>query len=294
MAKNKVKSATDQRKFTMVYNDFLESDLLNYYEKMVFIAIKRFADNETLKGFPSLNRLHSMTKISRSKIQEIITSLEEKGVLKVEHRNTKDKGHQSNVYTLYDFRELWQAGTDEEVATVIDEHEENRLIQLLETKGYTIIKTKEPVSEPTKAHAQAPKLNQSDIVNTIPNSNKSQAERYAIEQIKDYFDYNVMVFDNPLKQKSIDMVMNIIYDALNTTKSTIRISGEDKPVMVVQSKLMKLDKDCILYAIDKYSEQTKRIKNPVAYMITMLYKAQEQYDLDIQNQVSHDMANWNI
>lgn len=284
MARNKIKTATDQRKFTMVYNDFLESKLLNYYEKMVFIAIKKFADNETLKGFPSLNRLHNMTGISRSKIQEVITSLEEKGVLKVEHRTSKEKGHQSNLYTLYDFRELWQTGTDEEVATVIDEHEENRLIQLLETKGYTVIKSKEPVSEPTKAHTQALELNQFDIVNTTPNSAKSQAERYTIDQIKQLYEYDILLVDRDISNQDIEVVINILYDALNTTKDTIRIGGEDKPTMVVIGKLMKLDTEDIKHSVAKFHEQTERIKNVNAYLLTILYRSKEQSYLDLMNQ----------
>lgn len=59
--------------------------------------------------------------------------------------------------------------------------------------------------------------------------------------------------------------------------------------MAVIGKLMKLDKESIMYAIGKFTEQTERIKNPVSYMLTILYNAPEQYHLDIKNQVSHDM-----
>ena len=47
-----------------------------------------------------------------------------------------------------------------------------------------------------------------------------------------------------------------------------------------------------MYAIDKYQEQTDRIKNPTAYMLTLLYNAKEQSNLDITNQVQHDMYKW--
>ncbi len=87
--------------------------------------------------------------------------------------------------------------------------------------------------------------------------------------------------------------MSILHTAMNTTKPTIRIAGQDKPCMLVIGKLMKLHKESIMYAIEKYQEQTERIKNPLSYMLTILYNAPEQYSLDIQNQVSHDMAHWN-
>lgn len=293
MARQKVKTSTDQRSFTLVYNDFLESNVLNYYEKMVFIAIKKFANNDTLIAFPSLKRLHSMTGISRSKIQEVIASLQEKGVLKVEHRTTKEKGHQSNIYTLYDFAELWNAGDVGEMAAVVDRYEEDRMVEALKSKGYVVRKEKELTSEPTKVTEVSTKLNQFDIVNTTPNSETSQAERYTIDQIRQYFWYDIMVADNKFQVNEIDSVMDILHDLLNTNKKTIRVAGEDKPAMVVIGKLWKLNNESIMYAIRKFGEQTERIQNPVAYMTTLLYKAPEQFEFDIKNQVNHDMAHWN-
>ncbi len=99
-----------------------------------------------------------------------------------------------------------------------------------------------------------------------------------------------MVLDYPLQQNDIDSVMSILYTAMNTTKSTIKISGENRPAMAVIGKLMKLHKESIMYAIKQFSEQTERIKNPTAYMLTILYNAPEQFNLDIQNRVSHDMG----
>ena len=88
-------------------------------------------------------------------------------------------------------------------------------------------------------------------------------------------------------------MFNILYDVLNTSKQNIRVGGEEKPAMVVVSKLMKLTYSGIVYVIEKYKEQTNRINNPNSYILTMLYKAEEQMNLDIINQVQHDMAQWN-
>lgn len=294
MARKKIKSATDQRKFTIVYNDFLESDLLDKHEKLVYIAIKRFADNETLTAFPSLKTLHKMTGISIRWIKKSIEHMEELGIISVEHRTSEDKGNQSNLYTLHDYAEIWSVGSSEDIAAVADEISEMKLVAELRSRGYTVTKEKGLASEPTKAHTQAPQLNQFDIVNTTTNSGESQdLERYTLDQIKQLFDYDIMIHDNPYRQQDIDSVMNILYTTMNTTKATIRISGEDKPSMVVVGKLMKLSYSEIIYAIEKYQEQTERIKNPTSYMLTLLYNAKEQMNLDITNQVSHDMAHWN-
>ena len=296
MARRKIKSATDQRKFTIVYNDFLESELLDKHEKLIYIAIKRFADNDTLKAFPSLKTLHKITGISIRWIKKSIEHMEQLGVISVEHREDDEKGHQSNLYTLYDYAEIWKVGSSEDdVAAVADEVSEAKLVAELKARGYTVIKEKEPdKTEPTKVTVEpSTKLNQFDIVNTTINSEKSQElERYTIDQIRQIFDYDILVNDKPLWQKDIDSVFSILHTALNTTKETIRVGGENKPTMIVIGKLMKLDYSEIMYCIEKYSEQTERIKNPTAYMLTLLYNAKEQMNLDISNQVQHDMYNW--
>lgn len=79
--------------------------------------------------------------------------------------------------------------------------------------------------------------------------------------------------------------------AVNASK-TIRVAGQDNPCMTVISRLMKLNKK-IMYSIEQFSAQTERIKNPISYMLTTLYQAQEQYHLHIKNQIAHDTAKEN-
>lgn len=294
MARKKIQLATDQRPFIMVYQDFLESNILdNYYQRLVYIYLKKFADSKN-QCYPSVKTISKQSGISVNKVKITLKELEEKGIIAKANRNRPDGGKSSNLYTLYDYRELWNAGSSEEVAAVIDGIQEKYMIEALTAKGYYVTKEKGLASEPTKAHTQAPQLNQFDIVNTTTNSGESQdLERYTLDQIKQLFDYDIMIQDNPYRQQDIDSVMNILYTTMNTTKATIRISGEDKPSMVVIGKLMKLSYSEIIYAIEKYQEQTERIKNPTSYMLTLLYNAKEQMNLDITNQVSHDMAHWN-
>ena len=293
MARKRIKSATDQRRFTLVYNDFLESDILNYYEKMVFIALKKFADNDTMRAFPSLKTIHNITGISLSQVRRSIEHMEQLGVISVEHRTDKEKGHQSNIYTLYDYAEIWKVdSSNDNVAAVVDEISEAKLVAELKARGYTVTKEKEPdtLQADQSDNESSTQLNQFDIVNTTINSKESQeVERYSLVEIRAFYDYDIMVSDNPFDKNDIDSVMDILHTNLNTTKKTIRIGGEDKPAMVVISKLMKLTYSEIMYAIDKFKEQTDRIKNPTAYMLTLLYNSKEQMNLDITNQVQHDM-----
>ena len=51
---------------------------------------------------------------------------------------------------------------------------------------------------------------------------------------------------------------------------------------------MKLDRLDIDYAIEQYKKQVTKVRNHKAYMLTVLYQAKAQSDLDISNQVMYD------
>lgn len=292
MARRKIKSATDQRKFTLVYNDFLESDLLNYYEKMVFITLKKFADNETMRAFPSLKTIHSITGISLSQVRRSIEHMEELGVLSVEHRTDKDRGHQSNLYTLYDYAEIWNVGSSKDVAAVVNEISEAKLIAELRARGYTVTKEKEPdKTEPTKVTVEpSTKLNQFDIVNTTINSEKSQVkERWSMERIKQHYNYDILLNQKPYEKDTINGYMDLLYDLLNEQREYITISGNKIPVNIVWGRLEKLYYEHILYCMEQMEKQTTRIHSTKEYKKKLLYEAYTQMDDDITNQVQHDM-----
>lgn len=117
---------------------------------------------------------------------------------------------------------------------------------------------------------------------------ESQCEEYPMEFVKAWFDYDDLeTYGVPRTQS--DAVMEILYDALNSRQKTIRIRGEDKPAPVVKGKLLKLNSFDIRYALEKYDSQTTRIRNQQAYLLTVLYLAKEQKELDISNQVQHDL-----
>lgn len=212
-----------------------------YYQKLVYIYLKKFADSKN-QCYPRVKKLSKLTKISVHKIKITLAELEDKGIIAKKNRTRPDGGKSSNLYTLYDYGELWNAGSSEEVAAVVNEYEEMKLVSELRSRGYTVTKEKGLETEPTKAQNQAPDLKPFNIVNTTTNSGESQdLERYTLDQIKQLFDYNVMIADHSERKTDIDIVFTILYDALNCTKPSIRVDGQDKPSMVVISKLMKLE-----------------------------------------------------
>ncbi len=283
-----VQLASPERYYTKCYHDFIDSTLLNGEEKIIFLALKRFLDVKSDNGnvFPTIETIQKMTGWGNQKVVKYIKSLVKKGIVKKIRQGLS----KPNIYVLSDDLELWKAGNGEELKAAIDEIEEKRMIEALTAKGYYISKEKGLESaKPTKVTAESSTINNNiDIDKDSTKGTKSQLERYTLDQIKQLFDYDIMIQDNPYRQKDIDSVMNILHTAMNTTKATIRIAGENKPSMAVIGKLMKLNNESIMYAIEKYQEQTERIKNPTSYMLTILYNAPEQFNLDIHNRVSYD------
>lgn len=280
----KIKLDSEKRPFTIIYWDFIESNRLTWKEKDIFIILKKFA-NSNNQCFPSINTLCRLSQLSKMTVLKALNGLKEKKVISIEHRkNSNNKGHQSNLYTIYDYPELWKAEEDKETDVDL---EEIWLFQMAQKKGYRLEKelgTTEPVEETVEPSILNKKNNQYFNTDNNVKIEKSQdSERYTLGQIQQIFGYENIVANHPDQQQDIEAVMSVLYKAINTNKPTIRISGQDKPSMVVIGKLMKLNEILILYAVEKYKEQTSLIKNPMAYLLTILYHAPEQYYLDIKN-----------
>jgi len=299
--------------FTIINNGLIETDLLTEHEKMVYLVIRKHLNQEKQTAFPGMATIAREARICKSVVVKAVQGLEEKGLLIVKRQTTKYNEKKVNIYSFNDFADLWKAETVDELKKIATEtpilltddeiiHKALHIDRKKKQKLYNQLakefeKEKEPETLPADQsnNASSTQLNNIVINKDTTNQSKSQElERYTLDQIKQLFDYDIMVQDNPCQKEDIDSVMSILHTAMNTTKATIRISGENRPAMTVIGKLMKLHNESIMYAIEKYQAQTERIKNPSAYMLTILYNAPEQFNLDIQNQVSHDMAHWNI
>lgn len=270
-----------KRPFIKVYKDFLENNQLdNCYQKLVYICLGKFAD-EKQECFPSIKKLAELAGIGISKVKSTLNELKQKGMIDKKNRRRRDGGKNSNLYTLiYNLKGKLNIGNSKKVNDSMDDYE--------------AVNEKELDSALAKKQRQA--LNPKIIDNyTIPNPQVCQeAEKYTLEKIYEIFHYDNIINDNPDYKDDIDAVMDVLYDTLNTTSPTITIIGECKPTNVVIGKLMKLDEWSIMYAINQFKKQDdQRIKNPKAYMRTVLYNAASGgFNLDLSNQVAYDMAHW--
>ena len=131
-----------------------------------------------------------------------------------------------------------------------------------------------------------------DIKTNIINPNQYQdedvmQEEYPMEFIEHHYDMDEE-FVTSYQERQIETVKDVLYDTLNTKKSIIRVMGEDKPASVVKSRLLKLNRLDIDYAIEQYKKQVTKVRNHKAYMLTVLYLAKAQGELDVSNRVMYD------
>jgi len=288
-----VRSSVPVRKFVRVYKDFLESETLTAEEKLVFIALKSFVEfgRDEDAVYPSMEKISKISGMSRPRATRAISRLISKGIVKKQRRGLT----KPNLYTIADYPSMWSAEGVEERRQLLDTeipYTSDQLISELVRRG---VLTEEAVAEkkiePQSAATDSDpdgRLSIFSTINNITNKNKERQE-YTMKYLQELFEYDVLVQRQEYGTEELDSVLDIIYDALNTTKDTIRINGEEKPAAVVRSKLLKLDATDIEYAIEKFRSVTDRIKNPRAYMLTILYGAKEQRNLDVTNDVSHDL-----
>ncbi|MGN0669354.1 MAG: DUF6017 domain-containing protein [Oscillospiraceae bacterium] len=151
------------------------------------------------------------------------------------------------------------------------------------------------------------KLSENEPYNINPNINKSKvnnpyqsiqsaADRndvidkdernYYLELIHETIGYDC--FNDKCKYQ-IDELVEIMLDVVCSTKSTVRVNGENVPQEVVKSRFLKLGPEHIDYVLTSLKKNTTDVRNIRAYLITALYNSPTTIDSYYTALVNHDM-----
>lgn len=298
-----VQLASPERKFVKVYHDFLQNELLTAEEKIIFIALKSFVDftkdNGGTQGeaYPTMETLCKLSSLSRPRATRTIKKLIEKKIVKKIRRGLT----KSNVYILSDYATMWACDNVEDMSAIADNQGIKPLtpaehIEALEKMGYTVqIKEKGLENEPSKGYKVTKKelvstgeSNETSSTQILSNYNiqHQKGQPISVDMIKKQVGYDEILLSSDVDQKDLDAAVNIIHEAVTTTKESIRVGGEDKPAQVIYSRLIKLNREDIIYVLKKLEDVErggKMIKNHEAYLLTQLYKAKDQRHLEYNN-----------
>ena len=115
---------------------------------------------------------------------------------------------------------------------------------------------------------------------------RNEYERYFRESLS----IDVLLRENLGEEETILGILDLMVDVCCSKRSVIRIAGDDKPLAVVKSRLMKLNAEHIRYVLKCLSENTTRVRNIRQYLLTALYNAPATIRPFYQAWVNNDMA----
>lgn len=110
------------------------------------------------------------------------------------------------------------------------------------------------------------------------------------EQIMANVDYDYLVGYTEVDRGRLDELVGLMLDTVCSTKTTIRVAGEELPAEVVRSRLLKLTGAHLLYALDRINENTTEVRHVKQYLLTALYNAPLTMDNHYTLMVGHDLS----
>ena len=120
-------------------------------------------------------------------------------------------------------------------------------------------------------------------------SEADQRDKYR-NLIMENISYETLLLDFPYDRDTLSEILELMVDVVCTTKSTVRISGDDKPAEVVKSQFLKLDSEHIRFVMDGLKDNTTRIRNMRQYLLATLYNAPLTIGNYYRSLVKHDMS----
>ena len=114
-----------------------------------------------------------------------------------------------------------------------------------------------------------------------------EREQYR-ELIRDNLEIDIRSQDRHYDLDRVNEIVEIMLDAVCSTRPTIRINGEDMPQPVVKSRFLKLDSGHIDYVLQAMNDCPSDIRNIRAYLLTALYNASLTIDNYYSARVNFD------
>ena len=165
-----------------------------------------------------------------------------------------------------------------------------------QTSGGLNIKPQEvSESNPTNTDNKKTDMNQTDL-SFLPGRESKRNDAYA--QYEDYFreelEIPILIQGNPREKETLEGILDLLAETCSSKRKTIRIAGDDKPVEIVKSRLMKLNSLHIQYVLDCLKENTTYVRDMKQYLLTTLFNAPVTIDSYYQARVNYDMHNVHV
>ena len=111
-----------------------------------------------------------------------------------------------------------------------------------------------------------------------------------MEIIKENIEYDALMSDRSWSDREMyEELYGIICDVVCVPKSFVRIGGDNYPYNLVKSKFLKLNSSHLQYVIGCMRNNTTKVTNIRAYLITALYNAPNTMGHYYTAEVNHDI-----
>ena len=279
--------------YTVMSNHHLRNHALSLKAKGLLSQMLSLPEDwdYTLQGLAQIN------KESIDAIREAVRELERAGYIKRSRERDERGCLRGTVYTIY---EQPHAEPTPEEPTQEKPALNNPTLEKPMLEKPTLENPTQLNTESTKKRKRQSK--DSSITDSIPfpsgfpesptqkrTETKETFESYR-ELILENIDYDVQASDPHVDQEQLDEIVDLVQETVYSTRSRIRVAGNDYPAEVVRSKLLKLNSEHIRFVMDCLKQNTTRIRNIRQYLLAMLFNAPSTMNSYYTALVAHDMA----
>ncbi len=117
---------------------------------------------------------------------------------------------------------------------------------------------------------------------------REDMERYR-KLICENIQYDSLIEEFPYRREELDEIVALMTETVCSTRTMIRVSGENLPSGLVKSRLLKLNREHIRFVFDCLNENTTRIRNIRQYLLAVLYHAPTTINSYYSAKVNHDL-----
>ena len=289
--------------YTVMSNHHLRNHALSLKAKGLLSQMLSLPEDwdYTLQGLAQIN------KESIDAIREAVRELERAGYIKRSRERDERGCLRGTVYTIY---EQPHAEPTPEEPTQEKPALDNPTLEKPALDNPTLEKPmldKPTLENPTQLNTESTKKRKRQskdlsITDSIPfpsgfpdvtaqkrTEAKESFERYR-DLILENIDYDVLASDPHVDREQLDEIVDLLQETVCSTRSRIRVAGNDYPAEVVRSKLLKLNSEHIRFVMDCLKQNTTRIRNIRQYLLTALFNAPSTMSSYYAALVAHDMA----
>ena len=278
--------------YTVMSNHHLRNHTLSLKAKGLLSQMLSLPDDwdYTLQGLAQIN------KESIDAIREAVRELERAGYIKRSRERDERGCLRGIVYTIYE-----QPHTE---PTPEEPTQERPALDnpTLEKPMLDKPTLENPMQLITKGRNKEKQNTDQSITDSIPfpsgfpetpvqkrTEAKESFERYR-NLILENIDYDVLASDPHVDREQLNEIVDLLQETVCSTRSRIRVAGNDYPTEVVRSKLLKLNGEYIRFVMDCLKQNTTRIRNIRQYLLAALFNAPSTMSSYYTALVAHDMA----